>query len=70
MVHQRRMGKVRKDVGEGLREKEWAAMCRGHRSRAGKLKANDGGGSDQIEFDCSRDEGERGRERSATVRWG
>jgi hypothetical protein len=28
-----------------------------------EIKANDGGGSVQIEFDCSRNESERGRER-------
>jgi hypothetical protein len=34
-------GKCGKEVGEGLRE-EWPTRCRGHRSRDGKLKANDG----------------------------
>jgi hypothetical protein len=35
-------GKGGKEVGEGLREKEWPARCRGHRSRDGELKANYG----------------------------
>jgi hypothetical protein len=35
-------GKGGKEVGEGLREKEWPAGCRGHQSRDGELKANDG----------------------------
>jgi hypothetical protein len=35
-----------KEVGEGLREKEWPARCRGHQSKAGELKATGGGGSD------------------------
>jgi hypothetical protein len=59
-----------KEVGEGLREKEWLAMCRRHRSRAGELKEN-GGRRRRIESD----ESERGREReraprAAVARWG
>jgi hypothetical protein len=35
-------GKGGNEVGEGLREKEWPARCRGHRSRDNELKANYG----------------------------
>jgi hypothetical protein len=50
-------GKVEKEVGEGLREKEWPTRCRGHRSRDGELKAN-GGRRRRI----GSDESERGTE--------
>jgi hypothetical protein len=35
-------GKGGKEVGEGQREKECLARCRGHGGRNGELKANDG----------------------------
>jgi hypothetical protein len=50
-------GEGRKEVGEGLREKEWLTRCRGHRSRDGMLKANDG-----QRRRIGSDESERGRE--------
>jgi hypothetical protein len=49
-------GGGRRGVGEGLREKEWPARCRGHRSRDGELKANDG-----RRRQIGSDESERGR---------
>jgi hypothetical protein len=52
----RRRGGGRRGVGEGLREKEWPARCRGHRSRDGELKANDG-----RRRQIGSDESERGR---------